>query len=181
MLHPDHCVLVCVESQGQPCVVEMTKIIENLSKAAFALSMPILRTGYGVSAAEKYDLGSTLKDFTRIEFEPASARWEASNLAQTIAATNRAQILVCGFWLEEAVTLLALRTLQAGIDVYLCVDAIASIRSDQETTHYSRLKQHNAVLTTAGQAVREWCALCENKNISSLLSPIIERLTDYSS
>lgn len=183
MLHPNLCMLVCIEYGSALTAPDPAKLTASLLSAADVLSMPSIVACYaaGTSGDSMGVDACARSKGERVEFRPSDVPWEASPVARTIAASMRTQILICGFWLEDAVTLLTLRALRAGIDVYVCVDAIAALREDQKETFYSRLQQHNAVPTTAGQAIREWSALCGDENICSRLSPIIEQLSNNSS
>lgn len=182
MLQPDQCILVCIMSPGQLPDSAAIEGLELLLSAGSMISLPLVFATYDATLPlTELKQRAIPAQAISARFDPLVANWEASSLAVAVANTKRRKVILCGCWLEEAVTLLALQLLRTGIDVYLCVDAIDAIRSDQIDTHYSRLKQYNAMVTTIGQVLREWSALCGSADGRTALQPLIERLTNHSS
>jgi nicotinamidase-related amidase len=82
--------------------------------------------------------------------------WSHSGLADALAADGRASLILCGFWLETAVTFVALPALAGGFDVFVLMDAAPARGQDAHGPALHRLVQAGAVPTTTQQLVVEW-------------------------
>lgn len=102
-------------------------------------------------------------------FEPATAAWAATSLGKAIAETGRSQLVICGYWLEDAVTLLAAHAMRAGLDTYVAIDGCGCLDSSSRGTLQARLTQFNAVVTTTRQIAREWAALSLDRQSADAL------------
>lgn len=156
-------------------------LMSHILTSADVLSIPSICVNYKASANSLSGSIRAPLQANAVDFDPSEENWHRSPMAKVVSASGRTRILICGNWLEEAVTLVTLRALVSGVDVYLCVDAIGSINADLISTHLARLEQHNAVLTSAGQVVREWSALCGDDGLRAALTPIINEITSRSS
>lgn len=177
MLHPLKSFLVVVDapaSNTHTTSVPLTEL-QLLTDASALLAVPTLAARYpdtpssGLIAA----VSPVWRSAGEIGFDPAAVDWVTTPLGRAIALTGRCQLIVCGIWLEEAITLLTLKCLAHGIDTYIPVDATAAITQSHATAAHSRLIQAGAVPTTSGQVLREWGALCGDVDVQSKLISLL--------
>ncbi|MEQ1613743.1 MAG: isochorismatase family protein [Hyphomicrobiaceae bacterium] len=163
MMHPSTSVLTLIDAPAHEyCDTAPTlKNLKMLDDAAAILRVPIFAVRYPDTPdigliATAYPNWST---YRHIAFDPATVKWQDTELAQAIAKTGRTQLIVSGLWLEEAITLLALKSLAIGLDTFVPVDATAAINEVDAKPAHARLTQAGCVPTTSGQILREWAAL----------------------
>jgi hypothetical protein len=96
--------------------------------------------------------------------------WSHSGLADALAAEGRASLILCGFWLETAVTFVALPALAGGFDVFVLMDAAPARAKDAHGPAVHRLVQAGAVPTTTQQLVVEWIEASMDTGQRSALS-----------
>lgn len=164
MLVPNNCAVVLVASSfpaEQPPMLE-TFIVraQRLIDVANIMQAPVL-IGCFPGEAETDCLAEAFPNFPRtgLPFHPKPETWAATEFGQAIAAASRNQVVIAGFWLEEAVTLLALNCLAVGYDTYLARDATPAVDAALEPTARARLAQAGVVPTSIDQVIREWAAL----------------------
>lgn len=104
--------------------------------------------------------------------EPGGS-WCDTPLSIELARTNRASLLICGYWLDEAVTFTALNALGEGYDIYLLVDASPSLDMAERHTAILRLVQAGIVPTTTRQALREWATEISDTNTKGQLLALL--------
>lgn len=178
MLSPDNTVIVLMDADGGEAAPEAVEAKRRIIDCAQALALPIVRVLYPGATPAPTPSGSQFPkeiDHAFIVFQPVSAEWQKTTLATTLLATGRRQLLISGDWLEEGVSLLAHHAMRAGMDTYVCIDACSAIRPDQEPILLARLVQHNIVVTTCEQVVREWLALCSNAK-RDIVRLLVEKL-----
>lgn len=165
MLNPEQSIIAVVDglSDGRPTQIgEVLRLIA----CARALGIPALGAYYPEdllvgaiqSHASMNDVGSWFP------VDPVEARWQSTALALALQSKGRRQLLICGIWLEEAVSILAHQTSLFGLDVHVCIDASPALRPDQVSVLQARLVQHNIVVTTSELVVRHWLALASPDN-----------------
>lgn len=115
------------------------------------------------------------------QFEPTAAVWRTTILGKAIADTNRKQLIVSGLWLEEAVTLLALKSLATGLDTFIPIDATAAVKPTHAITAQARLTQAGAVPTSCEQVLREWAALSGDSHLHGSVDLLLSQLSVGSS
>jgi nicotinamidase-related amidase len=96
--------------------------------------------------------------------------WTHSGLADALAVGGRASLILCGFWLETAVTFVALPALAGGFDVFVLMDAAPARGKDAHGPAVHRLVQAGAVPTTTRQLVTEWIEASADTGQRSALS-----------
>jgi nicotinamidase-related amidase len=89
-------------------------------------------------------------------FSNSGPTWSDSGLALALAAENKPNLVICGFWLETKVSFLALYALSAGFDVFLVSDATPSRARHARQAAQTRLVQSGVVPTTTHQLLAEW-------------------------
>jgi hypothetical protein len=173
MLHPQSSVLVVVDAAAAISSTTSPSIasLKTLLVAADLLGIPTIATCYPVTAVPVHlgNTGSVGAPILNIPFDPAASDWAATNLGRAIAETERSQMIVSGFWLEEAITMLCLKGLSTGVDTYVPVNAAPAITPKFARTALARLTQAGAVPTTTDQILREWSALSADGNVQSKL------------
>lgn len=168
MLIPDTCSLILVDTASSPNSTSASEVILNhvrrLIEVAKIIQVPVVMAHYPTDASAGV-LSAVTSSSSSLQTFPLHAKpetWSSTDLGQAIAATNRNQVVIAGFWLEEAVTLLTLNCLSVGFDTYVVADATAVINASQEHTARARLTQAGAVPTSTEQIIREWAALLED-------------------
>ena len=122
-----------------------------LAKVAALFRLPTIGTGdrEGLTylGAEMTEIERVLPD---LHFIPRSAvsPWDAPGYAEAIARTGRRQLVMAGVTTEQCVALGAIRARAAGYDVYVVVDASASLDARAEQAAIARLAQAGVVTTT---------------------------------
>ena len=131
-----------------------------LIKAAALLSVPVIGVLYPEAPGSSvlYSSRSEPNMPTPITFAPAVANWSETPLGQAVAAPGRTQVVLCGLWLDEAMTLLAFNCLAVGFDIHIVIDATAALDIEHVPAAYARLAQAGAVPIATAHVVREWAA-----------------------
>jgi Isochorismatase family len=171
MLHPSSSVLAIVDAPviDPNSTLSSIAAIKTLRAVADLLEIPIVPVRFpntmipGQIATTAAVSGCD----SDIPFDPAAPDWLTTQLGKAIAKTSRNQMIVSGFWLEEAVTFLVLRGLSIGVDTYVTVDATTAINPEFALAAYARLTQAGAVPTTTEQILREWSALSVDTNVQA--------------
>jgi nicotinamidase-related amidase len=100
------------------------------------------------------------------------ASWSRSGLDKALAAQHRSSLIVAGFWLETAVSFLALPALAAGFEVFVLTDASPACTEAAARPAADRLLQAGAVPITAHQLIAEWME-ASDPEIQAALSPLL--------
>jgi hypothetical protein len=172
VLMPDATVVVILDtSVPTPPLDEGTmKRLCVLSDAATLLNAPVFRARYRNKTGGVTRLANLLPSASVMhDFDARTADWSSTWLGQCIAETGRTHMVICGMWLEEAITLAALRTLSVGYDIYVPVDATYAHDPVLAPFAHMRLVQAGAVPTSAAQVIREWAALSNSEAIADSL------------
>ncbi|QLE55608.1 isochorismatase family protein [Nostoc sp. TCL26-01] len=122
-----------------------------LAKIARLFQLPTIGTGdrEGMSylGAEIPELPEILPD---MEFVPRSqvGAWDVPQYVDLVRSTGRKKLILAGITTEQCVTFTAQGALADGFDVYVVLDASASLDTRAEQTAIARLTQMGAILTT---------------------------------
>lgn len=172
MLRPENCSLVTLDAPDTGLAAGQTTATEiaALSEVADMLGVPAVLAVYPAMTTSGLIDRSSLRCPPRtISFEPAAQVWATTELARAIAATSRSQLVICGYWLEDSLTLLAAHAMRSGLDVYVAIDASGQLDPAHSDIVRTRLTQFNAVVTTVRQVIREWAALAADEKLSATL------------
>jgi Isochorismatase family len=176
VLNPSSSALVVIDSvvRNLPSdAIEVTRSKQLLAAAAL-LPIPIFIVGCPTGDASANNAGSPYSAAAaRYDFEATVTDLSTTALGRAIAATGRLQLVICGHWLEEAVTLASLRAISVGYDTYLPIDAVVAYDALLESVVHTRLAHAGIVLTSAAQVVREWAALSGSKSVSDGLLQLL--------
>jgi Isochorismatase family len=179
MMHPSTSVLALIDAPvTYLCdAAPSLKNLKMLVDAAVILRVPIFMVRYPDTAdvgllATTYANWST---YPHVVFDPAAVKWQDTKLAQAIAKTERTQLIVSGLWLEEAITLLVLKSLAIGLDTFVPVDATAAINENDGNPAHARLTQAGCVPTTSAQILREWAALSGDAAMQSSIGLLLHQ------
>lgn len=165
MLVPNNSAVVLVAStfptERPPMLETFTFRAQRLIDVADIIQVPIMIGRYPGEMAETDCLADAFSNSPKksLPFHPKPETWATTDFGQAIAAASRNQVVIAGFWLEEAVTLLALNCLAVGYDTYLAGDATPAVDAALEPAARARLAQAGVVPTSIDQVVREWAAL----------------------
>jgi hypothetical protein len=177
MLHPSSSVLVIVDAPAiNPNVATSPMArLKALVDAADMICIPIVLAHYpNTPVPGQIATASTIRRFdVVVPFDPAALDWPATQLGKAIAKAGRNQMIVSGFWLEEAITLLALRGLSIGVDTYVSIDATTAINPEFALAAHARLTQAGAVPTTTEQILREWTALSADASVQARILALL--------
>ncbi|KCZ48470.1 isochorismatase family protein [Hyphomonas sp. CY54-11-8] len=78
------------------------------------------------------------------------------SLRARIAEKNRRTLILCGGWLEGAVTQVALSSLLEGYDVYVCADQVVTEDPGREHVFLERIRFCNGHIVTTRQIILEF-------------------------
>lgn len=181
VLQPDESMVVIAHSQMSTTGVKKKrnsyKMRCTFIEAAKIASIPVLHIAPVVTNAQigrKSAVGSRGLPQT-FPFDPKQTNISDSDLGRALAGLDRSKIVIMGPFQEEATTLLALRSLAVGFDVFV-VDDTAQIKNKHKADLVrSRLSQAGAVVLQLEQVVREWASLSTNTKIRDELLKLLER------
>ena len=139
-----------------PTAAALVRTAAFLIDAAALLDVP-------VRATEQYPkgLGPTTADIARRLPEPAAAKTAfsccgADMFLEQLALLQRPNVVLAGMETHVCILNTALDLLDAGLHVFLPVDALATRSPDDHVYALRRLEQAGAVLTTAEAVAFEW-------------------------
>jgi nicotinamidase-related amidase len=122
-----------------------------LAKVARLFELPTLgtgdRSGRTYLGAEMSELEEILPDMRFINRSSVGA-WEAPGYADAVRATGRTQLIMAGITTEQCVTFTAQSALAEGFQVFIVLDASASLDARSELAAVTRLSAMGAVITT---------------------------------
>jgi nicotinamidase-related amidase len=122
-----------------------------LAKVAKLFNLPVLGTG---DRSGRTYLGAEMEElqqlFPAMEFINRSAvgAWDAPGYADWVRNTGRRQLIMAGITTEQCVTFTAQPALAEGYQVYVVLDASASLDDRAERAAIARLTAMGAVVTT---------------------------------
>lgn len=148
---------------------------QRVVDAAAIVAAPVLVARHpdaspGPSAGKRLAYMSDPPSFV---LDAVTPNWSTTSLGVAVAATGRNQLIVAGQWLEDAVTLIVLRSLSVGYDTYVPLDATPAHDPALAAIAHTRLVQAGVVPTSSAQIVREWAALSEARDTSDALLALL--------
>lgn len=122
-----------------------------LAKVARLFGLPTLgtgdRSGRTYLGAEMGEIEQIIPDMKFINRSAVGA-WDAPGYADAVRAGGRRQLIMAGVTTEQCVTFTAQPALAEGFQVYVVLDASASLDARSETAAVARLSALGAVITT---------------------------------
>ncbi len=122
-----------------------------LAKVARLFNLPTLgtgdRSGRTYLGAEMTEIEEIIPGMSFINRSSVGA-WDAPGYADAVRATGRRQLIMAGITTEQCVTFTAQPALAEGFQVYVVLDASASLTPRAETAAVARLAALGAVVTT---------------------------------
>lgn len=122
-----------------------------LAKAARLFRLPTIgtgdRSGRTYLGAEMAELEQIIPDMRFVNRSSVGA-WDAPGYADLIRETGRRQLVMAGITTEQCVTFTAQPALAEGYQVYVVLDASASLDTRSEMAAVARLTAMGAVVTT---------------------------------
>jgi nicotinamidase-related amidase len=168
MLSIDNTVLVLIDIQGKLWNVmhEKEALLENLQKLVKGcrlLGVPAILTeqnpkGLGPTVPELTQLLPDIQPLPKFCFSCV----QDSGFLNTLAASKRKQVLVCGIEAHICVYQTALELLKNGFEVHLLVDGVSSRTAKNRDTAVIRLQSEGAKLTTTEMALFELLRTAES-------------------
>jgi nicotinamidase-related amidase len=152
----------------------MTTNVGSLVEAAGLLSIPVLLTeqypkGLGSTDAAITDL---LSEDTLIFDKTGFSCCAAEGFTDTVASTDRKQIILVGQETHVCVLQTALELIQLGYQVHIVEDAVCSRKAEHKFYALQRMQQQGATITNYESVLFEWVKDSthpEFKKISGLL------------
>ncbi|WP_432741070.1 isochorismatase family protein [Methylobacter sp. G7] len=152
----------------------MTSNARSLVEAAGLLSIPVLLTeqypqGLGSTDTSITDL---LSEDTLIFDKTGFSCCAAEGFTDTVANTDRKQVILIGQEAHVCVLQTALELLHLGYQVHVVEDAICSRKAEHKFYALQRMQQQNATITNYESVLFEWVKdsrYPEFKKISGLL------------
>ncbi len=122
-----------------------------LTKVAKLFSLPTIgtgdRSGLTYLGAEMSEIEDLIPDMSFIGRSSVGA-WEAPGYSDWVRETGRKQLIMAGITLEQCVTFTAQSALAEGYQVFVIVDASASLDGRSEMAAVARLTAMGAIVTT---------------------------------
>ena len=124
--------------------IALTKVARLFGLPTFGTGDRSGRTYLGAEMKEIEELVPGMRFFNR----SSVGAWDAPGYADAVRATGRKQLIMAGITTEQCVTFTAQSALAEGFQVYVVLDASASLDERAETAAIARLSAMGAVLTT---------------------------------
>ncbi len=152
----------------------MTSNAASLVKAAGLLDIPVLLTEQYPKGLGNIDkaITSVLLDYTLIFEKTGFSCCAAEGFTDTVANTDRKQIILVGQEAHVCVLQTALELMHHGYQVHIAEDAICSRKAEHKFYALQRMQQQGATITNYESVLFEWVRDSthpEFKNISGLL------------
>jgi hypothetical protein len=179
-LRVDTSVVVVIDVQDKLLVKIPTRatLVRN---AAFVLDVAAV-LGVPVRATEQYPkgLGPTTSELARRLPTPLPAKTAfsccgAGTFLEELEMLRRPNVVLVGMETHVCVAQTALDLLEAGLHVFLPVDALAARGAVDHDTALRRLEQAGAVLTTAEAVAFEWTADASHPQFKAVSALVIAR------
>ncbi len=179
-LLPQETVLLVVDVQ-EKLMVKIPTAPTMVRNIAFLLDAAKL-LGVETAATEQYPrgLGPTVPPLAeRLPHRPDKVAFSScavAGLVDGFRQRGRSRVLLVGIETHVCVLNTALDLLQAGLRVYLAVDALGSRYALDHETALRRLEQAGAILTTAETAVFEWLGGAQHVHFKQISALVQERM-----
>lgn len=175
-----NCVLVVVDIQDKllaamPAAQSLVKNVSFLLDVANLLAIPAIAT-------EQYPkgLGPTTPEIAKrlsreILSKTSFSCCHNEEFLKQLKALGRKNIILAGMETHVCVSQTAFDLLDAGVNVFLPVDAVSSRFEIDHQTAFQRLTQHGCTLTTAEAIAFEWLGDAAHPSFKSVSKLVIER------
>jgi nicotinamidase-related amidase len=124
--------------------IALTKVARLFDLPTFGTGDRSGRTYLGAEMAEIEQIIPSMRFFNR----SSVGAWDAPGYADAVRATGRRQLIIAGITTEQCVTFTAQPALAEGFQVYVVLDASASLDERAEMAAVARLTAMGAVVTT---------------------------------
>lgn len=124
--------------------IALTKVARLFRLPTFGTGDRSGRTYLGAEMSEIEQIIPEMRFFDR----SAVGAWEAPGYADAVRATGRRQLIMAGITTEQCVTFTARAALAEGFQVFVVLDASASLDDRSETAAIARLTAMGAIVTT---------------------------------
>ena len=95
--------------------------------------------------------------------------WGDPEVISHVQQTGRTQIILCGIETQICITQTAHDLLEAGMEVFLCTDAISGRGTETKDIALRRMADAGAILTLADSVVYEWLQTAEHPQFRPVL------------
>ncbi len=124
--------------------IALTKVARLFGLPTFGTGDRSGRTYLGAEMSELEEIIPSMKFFNR----STVGAWDAPGYADAVRATGRRQLIMAGITTEQCVTFTAQPALAEGYQVFVVLDASASLDARAEMAAVARLTAMGAVVTT---------------------------------
>jgi nicotinamidase-related amidase len=178
-LKPENSVLVVIDIQ-EKLLAKMAAAESLVANTAFLLDVAKLLE-VPIRATEQYPkgLGATAPEIARrlsaAAEKTAFSCCGAGTFLEELEMLQRSNIVLAGMEAHVCVLQTALDLLEAGLQVVLPVDALASRHELDRSTALTRLERGGAVLTTVESLAFEWLRDAKHPHFKAVSKLVIER------
>jgi len=178
LIQPENCLLMVIDVQEKflPVISDIDSVISHscfMIQVAQLFDIPIILTEQNPSAlggtasriAELLEGNGALEKFT-------FSCWRDEQIRNQIRNQNRNTILIAGIETPVCILQTSLDLLEAGFDVYLCVDAISARKLLDNRLAIDRLVNAGAIAGTVETAAFELTKSADSPKFKSLLGLI---------
>ncbi len=178
LLQPEDCLLMIIDIQEKflPVIDDIESVINQscfMTQVAKLFDIPIIATEQNPSAlgGTAPQLAELLGDNRALEKFTFSC-WRNEEIRDQLRRQNRSTILIAGIETPVCILQTGLDLLDAGFDVYLCVDAISARKPLDHKVALERLTNAGAIVGTVETAAFELLKTAESPKFKPLLGLI---------
>ncbi len=180
LICPEDSVLIIIDIQEKfvPVIRDIDAVTSRscfIAEVAKLFDVPIIVTeqnpsALGTSVKQIYDIAKSdyASRFEKITF----SCWRDDAIKEAIRRFNRGTVLLAGIETPVCILQTGLDLLDAGFDVYLCVDAISARKELEHQLALSRLISSGAIAGTVETAAFEFMESAEGLKFKELLGLI---------
>jgi len=161
---------------GTPHSALLRRQFAHLSKAADQAGVPryFAVSGDKVDSAEWLSMPCRMNTPKIYSFENDRSVWSNVDLLESMKATHRERLFICGFWLDDVVTSTALEALTLGFDTHVIVDLTLASDRSKRCSAMDRLNQYTIAPVSLRNLLCEWMIQTEDAEVRSELKLLWE-------
>lgn len=183
--HDTALLIVDIQEKLLPHIRHHQRLLWNVNRliaGANTLAVKIL-----VSEQYPKGLGTTVQSIiTSLAVDPDVGRFEKTmfscrecrSMFETLVSGQIKNVVVAGIEAHVCVLQTALDLLAAGLEVYVCTDAIGSRFEDDYVTALSRLESSGVTLVTTEMTLFEWCEKAGSEEFKTISKLVQERFSE---
>lgn len=168
---PDHSqlllvnpVLRCLRQLENRLARRLPEQFHKLSMAADQALVPLFHAVSELDAEREVWLSRPCEMSQRrvFKFDHDRPVWSNADLLDAMRSENREQLFVCGFWLDDVVSAVALEAQPLGFNTHVIVDLSIAYSRQQRQACFDRLNQYGIAPISLQNLLYEWMAKTED-------------------